>query len=269
MNIKEIEDFLELPGARRMCFSDKSRGLPFNPYSDGGRFWFNISFKDSILPVLESFPEIPHIEMKENRYGRWFAILDSHEKCEIEKLLISLRSVVYLKDLLDCSIAIGMNMEKPEVRTALGEAEYQLKYCESQKAGEKLMEILNGLVGFIPLYRNASCVCCVPSRSKIMIPFAESLASNFGMTDVSRFVNWTNEVDNDVKNSNDIKEKLYLCEKRGISITCQQDIKDKDVLLLDDMYQSGITMQYTALALKEAGARSVLGICLVKALSNS
>jgi predicted amidophosphoribosyltransferase len=37
---------------------------------------------------------------------------------------------------------------------------------------------------------------------------------------------------------------------------------------MDDLYQSGTTMQFVAMKLKQAGARHVYGLALVKALSN-
>lgn len=37
------------------------------------------------------------------------------------------------------------------------------------------------------------------------------------------------------------------------------NIKDKNILLLDDIYTSGATMMYAARALKKSGAKSVMG----------
>lgn len=39
-------------------------------------------------------------------------------------------------------------------------------------------------------------------------------------------------------------------------------------MLVDDLYMSGITLQYVAMKLKEAGARKVYGLCLVKSFGN-
>ena len=54
----------------------------------------------------------------------------------------------------------------------------------------------------------------------------------------------------------------------GSYIWCRLDIKDKTVLLVDDMYYSGVTMQYIALKMKETGAKRVFGMALVKSLGN-
>jgi len=46
------------------------------------------------------------------------------------------------------------------------------------------------------------------------------------------------------------------------------DFEGKDIVLLDDLYMSGITLQYVAMKLKEAGAGKVYGLCLVKSFGN-
>ena len=44
------------------------------------------------------------------------------------------------------------------------------------------------------------------------------------------------------------------------------DISGKQVVLIDDEYQSGTTMQYIAMKLQEAGAYQVCGLSMVKAM---
>ena len=39
-------------------------------------------------------------------------------------------------------------------------------------------------------------------------------------------------------------------------------------MLVDDLYNSGLTMQYVAMRLKELGVSRVFGVTLVKSLSN-
>lgn len=46
------------------------------------------------------------------------------------------------------------------------------------------------------------------------------------------------------------------------------DLKGKNVMLVDDLYNSGLTMQYVAMRLKELGVSRVFGVTLVKSLSN-
>ena len=64
-------------------------------------------------------------------------------------------------------------------------------------------------------------------------------------------------------------EKLSLIDSWGFELSTDLSLDGKVVLLVDDMYQSGVTMQYVAMKLKEAGAKRVFGICICKALSNN
>ncbi len=41
------------------------------------------------------------------------------------------------------------------------------------------------------------------------------------------------------------------------------------ILLLDDLYQSGITMQYVAMKLQKAGAEKIFGLSIVKSLNDT
>lgn len=63
-------------------------------------------------------------------------------------------------------------------------------------------------------------------------------------------------------------EKLDMIQSWGLTFSADLDIKDKTVLLVDDMYYSGVTMQYIAMKMKEAGAKRVFGMALVKSLGN-
>ena len=63
-------------------------------------------------------------------------------------------------------------------------------------------------------------------------------------------------------------EKLNMIQSWGLTFGAGLDLKDKNVLLVDDMYYSGVTMQYIAMKMKEAGAKRVFGMALVKSLGN-
>lgn len=43
----------------------------------------------------------------------------------------------------------------------------------------------------------------------------------------------------------------------------------ENLLLVDDLYKSGLTMQYVAMMLKNAGCSRVFGLTLVKSLGNN
>lgn len=47
------------------------------------------------------------------------------------------------------------------------------------------------------------------------------------------------------------------------------NLERKNVILLDDLYMSGLSMQYVAMKLKEAGADRIFGLSIVKSFSNT
>lgn len=86
----------------------------------------------------------------------------------------------------------------------------------------------------------------------------------FDFEDISQNVYWGNKND-EIKNK-EIREKIALLNQFDLRIDA--NVKGKTVLLLDDLYQSGLTLQFIAMKMKQAGADHVFGMTLVKSLSN-
>ena len=65
-------------------------------------------------------------------------------------------------------------------------------------------------------------------------------------------------------------KKWAMWEETGLNFqkTSSADVTHKSVLLIDDVYQSGTTMQFVAMKLQEAGAGEVYGLCLTKTLGD-
>lgn len=83
---------------------------------------------------------------------------------------------------------------------------------------------------------------------------------------ISAGVRWLNK-NLSLKELRTVDEKLEALENFGLEIT--SDLAGKNVILLDDLYMSGLSMQFVAMKLKEAGADRVFGISIVKARSNT
>lgn len=58
-----------------------------------------------------------------------------------------------------------------------------------------------------------------------------------------------------MKNVETAEEKLDMIQSWGLTFDSALDLKDKNVLLVDDMYYFGVTMQYIAMKMKDAGAK--------------
>ena len=87
----------------------------------------------------------------------------------------------------------------------------------------------------------------------------------FGFSDISEQVHWNNK-QGSLKDVETASGKLQMVQSWNLLI--DTDLSGKNVILVDDMYQSGVTMQYVAMKMKEAGAKRVFGVALVKSLSN-
>lgn len=88
----------------------------------------------------------------------------------------------------------------------------------------------------------------------------------FVFEDISDYVSW--EKSSEIKNAETLDEKLEALLKSNLKVSEAVDLKGKNVMLVDDLYNSGLTMQYVAMRLKELGVFRVFGVTLVKSLSN-
>jgi len=68
--------------------------------------------------------------------------------------------------------------------------------------------------------------------------------------------------------SKDILLEDKLSTVRGTIEVDNDAIQDEIVLLVDDLYQSGVTMNYVAMLLLEVGATKVFGLSCEKTCSN-
>lgn len=178
--------------------------------------------------------------------------------------------MVFLCDNLDMSVAISMHELELGKRTEIGEAEYQVKYNSENKDTSvertMLFDKLRTTLDDMPYYKNADYICAIPS-SKTFVKEIIANLEGWNGKDISDKVLWLSK-DKDLKNIDSTEEKLEALKGFGLTFN-EIDLKDKAVVLVDDMYKSGLTMQFVAMKMKDAGAKYVFGICIVKALGNN
>ena len=207
-----------------------------------------------------------------SKFGNSFyrQIHSEEEYTRIAAFVERVRDVVFLRDTLDMSIALSMHEIEPGQRTVLGEHEYQVKYQQGNRdTADDLASLtaeLQQRLEDLPYFKLADYVCAVPSSKLFMRDVIGNL-EGFTFTDISAHVSWDNK-NGSLKNVETADEKLDMIQSWGFRMAEGIDLKDKTVLLLDDMYQSGVTMQYVAMRLKEAGAKRVFGMAIVKSLGN-
>ena len=71
-------------------------------------------------------------------------------------------SLIFLRDNLDCSVAIDYNLASPGVYTQLGQAEHDAKATKRFSAIRELTSACVDTIGKISLYGQADAICAVP-----------------------------------------------------------------------------------------------------------
>lgn len=271
IDLDSIREFIEDTGTKRICFAFSHKNALRQTQGKDIAGWLN-------LPFDEPFESIARHELGLNRvlfppksgvsYYRRIDTEAEFQKLEafIEKYL----DIVFLRDTLDLSVALSMHESEPNVRTTLGEHEYNLKYQSENNNTQvdmaALMAEMQKRLEELPYFRYADYICCVPSDHPIMLGVISGL-KGFDFVDISNQVSWVNK-QGSLKNVVTAEQKLAMIQSWGLQISEDIDMKDKTVLLVDDMYQSGVSMQYVGMRLKEAGVKRVFGMTLVKSLGN-
>ena len=134
-------------------------------------------------------------------------------------------------------------------------------------ADELAAEIVTGLKS-IACYEFDAVVGTPPSDpdSELQIPalIAQQVAAEFGAEDMTKWVSTS-------KKRVSVKDVCLSKKLDAIKDTVSVDqsvFVDRSVLLIDDLYQSGITMNYVGSLISSHGASEVSGIACVKTCSN-
>ena len=226
-----------------------------------------VPFVDSIGPMLK---DKTGIVLKRSQNDKYYQKLSKEQLEKVKDFKETYSDVVFLRDLLDVSIALSLNFESGgDVHTPIGQLEKDAKYYNDEEAVKKLASVVDDFIAKTPLYAKAELICAVPPTragdknlpTRIIEKMTLFKGKNF-----SNNIVWTAKTES-LKNA-DGADKLEILKHSGLEITNGVNLQGQDIVLLDDLYQSGITLQYVAMKLKEAGAGKVYGLCLVKSLSN-
>lgn len=266
-----LRDFIEDENTKRINFSS-SHANALKKATKGnlvGRIV--LPFSDTIEPIACHCLGMSGF-LYPSKFGNSFyrQIHSEEEFDQIASFVSQFKDLVFLRDTLDLSVALSMNMTELGVRTLLGEHEYQVKYrSENYDTREHLKALTDEVqhrLDELPFFKLADYVCAVPSSNPFVRSIIERL-EGFDFKDISASVSWDNKVGS-LKNIETADEKLDLIKSWGFRIAGGVNLNGKTILLLDDMYHSGVTMQYVAMRLKEAGAKRVFGMAIVKSLGN-
>jgi len=263
---EKIVDVIE-SAPRKICFNSCHKGALRKQDHEVYKGAFNLPFKDSIAPFFERETSLRLFE-KDNGKA-WHSIRSEEDFSKIEGFVKNFKEIVFIRDCLELSIALCENFDEDDERTEIGELEYQAKFKDDEEAKKALIKKCIECFDNLPFYKDADFICAIPPSKKggdnLPRLVAEGLASAAGLKNISKSVEWKK----DKPQLKEVKfdDKLKLLEDIGVEIV--EDVKGKNIILVDDLYQSGVTMQYCAMKLKEAGAKRVFGFSIVKSRSNT
>lgn len=260
---KQLVERIRALSPRRICFpTTHSNSLR----REAGANWvgkFSLPFYESAVPI---FSEMTGYEMVKTQYGNYFlSVKSDNDYEEIEQWIEDQGTRVFLRDALALSLALAENFVDDQNRSEVGALEYRAKYRHDMKAIEHIVAACVSTVRSLPFYRDADCICAVPPRPgkgfDLPSVIAERIAKELDVPDVTASAAWQGHKSS--LKEIDVEGKWDQLEAARLRID-PRPIRGKTVLLIDDLYQSGTTIQFVAMKLQEAGARRIYGLSVVK-----
>ena len=180
---------------------------------------------------------------------------------------------------MSLSVAIDSNLtdntpvKYTDKYTEIGNLEHNGKNNRDQNAINQLADTVSQVIQYLPFYKDADLICSVPPRPDKDFDLPGSVtklvSGKVGKQDVtSGFV--FNRHKSSVKAAT-FDEKWNVWEAAQVSFHNSPafNVNDKTIILIDDKYQSGITIQYIAMKLQQSGADEVYGLSFVKTLRDT
>ncbi len=255
------------------------------PLEENAQWYLRIWMCDTYCPILiDSFPHISFNFMSgpdgtcESLFSlNQSQVLSLQNLLEIFKahlLLVKNKYITpYFSDELYQCFALDFNLEENKETggfeyTRYGRLEHLAKENQNAEARGDLVDAFRDLCDNHPSYNRASIIIPVPPNpSKVFhlpVEIVRELSGKTGKIDGTNMVHKIKET----RKLKDLSIDEKYNELRG-AIKITGDVKQKDVIIIDDLYQSGVTMWTVAQLLKESGANRVLGLACVKSLRDT
>lgn len=243
-----------------------------------------------ILPCEETFhnaiaaldfQEVGPHRISSGKCGAFFPGIVEGDKShtQLDERVNAINGFVGMRDLLAMSFALDYDRENGDPtrpRTQAGKLRATANpygknaNASTIAAAEQLAEMLLSAIDHLGCYTVADAVCGVPP-SQPDKPFhlpkflAGRIAASMGVPDLSGEI--TTPAARPHMRTTAIEDKLAQLD--GTMMASEGKFEGMIVLLVDDIYQSGVTINYTAKILIDAGATAILGLCCEKACSNT
>ncbi|WEK47969.1 MAG: phosphoribosyltransferase [Candidatus Andeanibacterium colombiense] len=239
---------------KRICFgSVHKNALKDNPSGKSAGF-FNVPFSETIGTLFpwELFPN------KNGKYGGYYrTVINNDEYDKIGKWMSENSDVVFIRSLFNTAVAACEHYVSPQERSKIGELEHSAKYEGSLSARNKIVGILTEIFSRMHGARRLDGIVSVPASkaggSSLPNALAAALSAAVNVPDLTSELSW-NGKKGSIKELG-VDEKWAALEEVGMTIG--EGISGKNLLLIDDMYQSGATAHFVASQLRAAGANDL------------
>ncbi|HZF10737.1 MAG TPA: phosphoribosyltransferase [Thermoanaerobaculia bacterium] len=267
---------------RRMQLANEWPKLlhPPPPESTSERWSIVLPFCETLGTAFEVMCSVDTIGVREGRAGRCYTFLRTKEESDFEQVRLWHQTVgqyVALRDCLPLSFALDYDREggsPKKNQTRIGKLRSRAKPYDGaptldtvEAANELNRECLSFLEAMSCYDEVDAVVGMPPSRpdKRFDLPrhLARGISSGLKVADLSEGV---------VSVERQQLKNVLLADKlstiRGTIRVVGSSVAGRTVLLVDDLYQSGVTMNYVAGELLSAGARTVLGLACEKTCRN-
>ncbi|MBW2703781.1 MAG: hypothetical protein JRF33_23430 [Deltaproteobacteria bacterium] len=238
-------------------------------------------FRETFVPAFESACSVEHLNfMSKGQQTFCYTFLKNVSQEKIQALqtwLSTIHQVVAIRDCLALSFALDYdrmqgspNMPRTEIGTLRSQAKPYDAHATAEHivAAKELGRRCLNFLGVVGSYNSATAVVSVPSSDptqgfSVPTEVAQVIAEGSKLQNLSTLVRTTRPRPG-LKNL-PVSEKLKTIQE---TIAVHGDLRGQNILLVDDLYQSGVTMNCVAMKLIEAGAKAVYGLACEKTCRN-
>lgn len=177
--------------------------------------------------------------------------------------------VVFDRHMIE-SVHLGVNElgynKFQNTRSEIGELVYQLKYRGDKAAAKKIATLLDGVQNV----EKYDLITPIPPTNKArpyqpVFEIAKELGARRNVTVIEDLL--SNSGDQQIKNVTDPIERRELLTK-AFGIKAHPSIKGKKVIILDDLFDSGDTLEVAAKLVRAAGAEHIAVLAMTKTRSS-
>ena len=149
-------------------------------------------------------------------------------------------------------------------RTGIGELLYNFKYCDDEAAGQQIVSALAVLAKSMEFDRGDLIIPVPPTiknrSNQPVLYLAKELARRIDVPMLEGLSSY-NKIEQKNTKSHETRRKELM---KSVGLTTQCNVKGRNVILMDDIYGTGLTIDVCSRKLELANAGSVVALLVTK-----